>query len=146
MKPTLRPGLVAGLLTMALAVATGAIAKDDHVKLDDLKQVLVSPPNDFDWASDKAKVDDVVLVCAAVNAGSKQIPVRVEAKDIDGNTLNSDTKDVPPGATIAIDATSSGGSVAPRYCKFSTTDAKSLRASACVFEQDLGCTATVAAW
>lgn len=126
------------LLVVAISLAAAAPAGAGD---------LVSPPNDFNWASDKALNDEVALVCAVVNAGHRTRTIRLEAKDIDGDTLSSDTREVEPGATAAIDQSSEGGSAAPRYCKFSTLGStKSLRASACVFEQGIGCVATVAAW
>jgi hypothetical protein len=95
------------------------------------------------WTPSLAPAGMNTLRCDIQNVGSKRLDVSIDVLEFDGAVVSTGQTFAPPGGSTAWYAPASDN---PRTCRFRFRGSKrKVRASACVYQSDLGCIAAVSA-
>ena len=95
------------------------------------------------WTPSLAPAGTNELRCELQNVGNEQLDVSIDILDWDGDVVGSGETFALPGGSAAWAADASDH---PRACRFRFRGSKrNVRASACVYQSDVGCIAEVSA-
>jgi hypothetical protein len=95
------------------------------------------------WTPSVAPEGASQLRCDIQNVGNELIDVRIDILDYDGDIVATGETFAPPGGSAAWAAHAKDN---PRACRFRFRGSKrKVRASACVYQADVGCISAVSA-
>jgi hypothetical protein len=95
------------------------------------------------WTPSLAPEGTSRLRCDIQNVGTEPFDVSIDVLDYDGTVVASGDTSAPPGGSAAWSAPAEEN---PRSCRFRFRGSRrKARASACVYQSDVGCIAAVSA-